>query len=241
MLLRPFVIIAAVIISLVPYMVYAAAEGNIHVYVSILFVDSDGDGLSDEMEKEAYKTDPLDDDSDNDGYSDGAEVRYEGNPLNHDSIPAKGELHVTSTPAGAEVFLDGNLGYLGRFTGSTAAGRDLIIPVMSVGRHVLRLSHPGYEDSYDVVNVFPPKRLDDIAVAGPVLRPLSIPDYLKAGKLMTGLSPINVGDAAVPAIVDWDDDGKKDIIAGNSSGDLFFYKNYGTDTSPVFTEGIAVI
>jgi hypothetical protein len=37
-------------------------------------VDTDGDGLTDREETRTYKTDPLDDDSDDDTYKDGAEV-----------------------------------------------------------------------------------------------------------------------------------------------------------------------
>lgn len=45
----------------------------------IIDIDSDGDGLSDEEEKE-FGTDPNDPDSDNDGYLDGQEVEDGYNP-----------------------------------------------------------------------------------------------------------------------------------------------------------------
>jgi len=37
-----------------------------------------------------------------------------------------------------------------------------------------------------------------------------------------------------PAIVDADGDGKKDIITGNTDGQIFFYENIGTDALPMF-------
>ena len=37
-----------------------------------------------------------------------------------------------------------------------------------------------------------------------------------------------------PAIVDADGDGKKDILTGNTDGQIFFYKNIGTDALPMF-------
>lgn len=49
-------------------------------------VDTDGDGLSDRDEVNVYKTDPLNPDSDSDGYLDGAEISSGYNPL------GKGEL-----------------------------------------------------------------------------------------------------------------------------------------------------
>ena len=38
-----------------------------------------------------------------------------------------------------------------------------------------------------------------------------------------------------PFVYDWDSDGKKDLICGQfSSGYVNFFKNYGTNNSPVF-------
>lgn len=43
------------------------------------------------------------------------------------------------------------------------------------------------------------------------------------------------GSLAVPTVADWDNDGKLDIIAGNSQGFLYFFKNLGTNADPEFT------
>ena len=43
------------------------------------------------------------------------------------------------------------------------------------------------------------------------------------------------GSLAVPTVADWDNDGKLDIIAGNSQGFLYFFKNMGTNADPKFT------
>ncbi|MFH1419279.1 MAG: VCBS repeat-containing protein [Planctomycetota bacterium] len=37
-----------------------------------------------------------------------------------------------------------------------------------------------------------------------------------------------------PVILDLDDDGKKDLLAGNTNGQLVFYSNTGTDAAPTF-------
>ena len=42
--------------------------------------DSDEDGLNDQQEIEVYETDPLDSDTDDDGYLDGHEVKHGYNP-----------------------------------------------------------------------------------------------------------------------------------------------------------------
>jgi len=44
-----------------------------------------------------------------------------------------------------------------------------------------------------------------------------------------------------PVIVDMDGDGKKDILAGDTSGALLFYPNVGTDQSPAFAGYMPVL
>ena len=46
-------------------------------------LDSDGDGLADSLEETQYGTDPLDEDTDKDGMSDGWEVEHGLNPLDN--------------------------------------------------------------------------------------------------------------------------------------------------------------
>jgi hypothetical protein len=43
-----------------------------------------------------------------------------------------------------------------------------------------------------------------------------------------------------PHIMDFDDDGNKDLLAGNTEGQLLFYSNVGSDESPVFSGYAAV-
>lgn len=46
---------------------------------------------------------------------------------------------------------------------------------------------------------------------------------------------IDVGYYAAPCVVDWDGDGLKDLILGQfSGGNIRFYKNTGTNASPLF-------
>ncbi|MDI7258432.1 MAG: PKD domain-containing protein [Thermodesulfobacteriota bacterium] len=234
---KRFAILGFLIFLLLSARVYAEPEQKIKVQVSILFVNSDGDGISDEMEKDVHHTKPDNPDSDSDGYSDGTEVLYGGDPLESSVIPTKGDLHVTSNPTNATIFLEGNWGYLGRFGGFS----DVVISKLDVGRHLLRLSHPGYEDSYDAVQVSPPKNLRDVSKAHVELKPLTRPDYGEGGRLTSGGLPIDVGDSAIPVVCDWDNDGKKDLLVGNSTGALILYRNTGSDASPDFTESIPLI
>lgn len=50
----------------------------------------------------------------------------------------------------------------------------------------------------------------------------------------SGGTTIDIGDSAHPVIVDWDWDGKKDMVVGNLSGNAYFFPNIGTDANPVF-------
>lgn len=55
-------------IFITPQLVFAAAA------------DTDKDGLSDQLERDVYKTDPVNPDTDGDGYSDGDEVAHDYDP-----------------------------------------------------------------------------------------------------------------------------------------------------------------
>ncbi|MBM4331839.1 MAG: hypothetical protein FJ117_11560 [Deltaproteobacteria bacterium] len=49
---------------------------------------------------------------------------------------------------------------------------------------------------------------------------------------------LDVGGRASPCVVDWNEDGKKDLIMGNSSGEIFLYLNEGSNEQPVFGKPI---
>ena len=44
------------------------------------------------------------------------------------------------------------------------------------------------------------------------------------------------GKRASPFVLDLDHDGRKDILAGNTDGQLLFYRNVGTDAQPIFSD-----
>jgi hypothetical protein len=51
---------------------------------------------------------------------------------------------------------------------------------------------------------------------------------------------IDVGSRATPVVVDWNQDGRKDLVVGQLGGKLFVYLNEGTDTEPDFLTYFAV-
>ena len=52
------------------------------------------------------------------------------------------------------------------------------------------------------------------------------------------LTIANIGDWSAPRFVDLDNDGDQDIVAGNGDGLLFYFKNEGSATQPLWSEQI---
>jgi len=66
------------------------------------------------------------------------------------------------------------------------------------------------------------------------------PLFAPAIKLIAG-SPsltLDVGEYATPVVLDWNNDGKKDLIVGNKEGFVSLYLNTGTDGTPTFSSPI---
>ncbi len=64
----------------------------------------------------------------------------------------------------------------------------------------------------------------------------AVPDFENEYMLQCSGTTIDVGYYAAPCIVDWDGDGLQDLILGQfTSGYIRFYKNVGSNDSPLFT------
>lgn len=61
-------------------------------------------------------------------------------------------------------------------------------------------------------------------------------EFTEAGVLYCNGVKINIGSYAAPLAVDWDGDGKKDLICGQFDyGMIRFYPNVGTNDNPLFS------
>jgi hypothetical protein len=50
-----------------------------------------------------------------------------------------------------------------------------------------------------------------------------------------GVSPLVVQGTSVPRVVDWNNDGRKDLVIGQfTNGNIRLYLNQGTNAAPVF-------
>jgi len=55
-----------------------------------------------------------------------------------------------------------------------------------------------------------------------------------------GGKDVDVGSRASPCVADWNEDGKKDLVMGNGSGEIFVYLNEGTNQQPAFGKPLKV-
>ena len=61
------------------------------------------------------------------------------------------------------------------------------------------------------------------------------PEFASVAYVQAGGGNLNVAAGrASPVAVDWNRDGKKDLIVGETEGTLHYYENIGTDAEPVF-------
>jgi hypothetical protein len=62
----------------------------------------------------------------------------------------------------------------------------------------------------------------------------SNPAYTSSARIYDGSTQIDVGTRSAPVVFDWDDDGRKDLLVGTGYGNIRFYANVGTNSSPSF-------
>ncbi|MCI0515496.1 VCBS repeat-containing protein, partial [candidate division KSB1 bacterium] len=60
------------------------------------------------------------------------------------------------------------------------------------------------------------------------------PVLTKTGFLQASGRDLTVGTRATPVVVDWNNDGRKDLLSGSASGYVYLFLNTGTNAAPVF-------
>ena len=68
----------------------------------------------------------------------------------------------------------------------------------------------------------------------------SVPGLMDGVLIESNGNPISVSDMSSATTVDWNNDGKKDLIVGSGDGKIRYYLNTNTDSDPVFSGGVAV-
>ncbi|MBI4746171.1 MAG: VCBS repeat-containing protein, partial [Deltaproteobacteria bacterium] len=144
-----------------------------------------------------------------------------------------GTLKINSQPDGAKAYIDGNYAYSGTYYGTTG----IYISQIRAGKHTLRLTYPGYIDHYQLIDIMPGAEIQVMAD----LKPFVSVSYGNGVKVTSQGLPIDAGTYSVPVVVDLNMDGKKDLIVGNSVGQVLYYENTGADNSPLFNADPVVI
>ena len=63
------------------------------------------------------------------------------------------------------------------------------------------------------------------------------PDLEGGVYIYDGTDPIDLVGHTAPAVTDWNEDGRKDLVVGNINGNIWLFLNQGTDLNPVFNGG----
>ncbi len=140
-------------------------------------------------------------------------------------------LTVRTLP-GTRIFLGGNYAYLGVLQGTVPQTGEFQISGLTPGRHVLRTSMAGFMDAYRIVTRLPGSNvlILDLVLFDPLVTLNPTFTVLEAGAPILGS-----GGASVPFVVDWDNDGNKDLLLAGGDGSIALYQNVGTDAAPQFS------
>ncbi len=189
-----------------------------------------------------------------------------------------------------KVYIDGNYGYSGRLLGKAPLEIQNIAP----GSHFVTFVKAGYEPYHTIVNVTDPlsetgglttvaalmvkaSRIKPAASGTELLKTSGnstpfVVDYNNDGlkDVIAGdvdgnvylylseeqlqedgskkvvlvakgaIQNINVGSLSVPFVVDYDNDGKKDLLVGSGDGHIYLYLNTRDDAAPEFTSIVTI-
>lgn len=70
----------------------------------------------------------------------------------------------------------------------------------------------------------------------------AIPELEGGVYLQSGSGPLTVNYYTTPSVIDWNSDGRKDLLVGQfTSGYCWLFLNQGTDAKPVFGAGQKIL
>ena len=69
-----------------------------------------------------------------------------------------------------------------------------------------------------------------------------IPELEEGVYIQGANGPLTVNYFTTPSVIDWNNDGKKDLLVGQfTSGNIWLFLNQGTDARPAFGAGSKVV
>lgn len=134
-------------------------------------------------------------------------------------------LTVTANMPQAKVYLGGNPGYSGQLLGTAPVEvRDL-----AAGTYPVVVECPGFETFFAVATV---AEQGSAAVSAQLAPARTSASALVAAPLQAGSKLAAVAGGAFPALVDFDDDGSLDLLAGDGAGTLRLFAGSGAGFGP---------
>lgn len=67
------------------------------------------------------------------------------------------------------------------------------------------------------------------------------PYFATSARVQDGAGNLDPGGTTCPCVVDWNRDGKKDLLVGETYGNIYYYENYGTDSAPIFNGWVKLL
>jgi len=137
-------------------------------------------------------------------------------------------VNIVSLPSGAKIYWNGNYAYLGIYSGNTPQSFNQAVE----GKQILRLTYPGFNDYYGIID-FSDLTQDTYTI---VLTPFSGINLREGAPITYNQDNISIDSCSYPFVVDYDLDGKKDLILGTREGKIALFNNTGKESAPSFSD-----
>ncbi|MBW1823897.1 MAG: VCBS repeat-containing protein [Deltaproteobacteria bacterium] len=137
-------------------------------------------------------------------------------------------VNIVSLPSDAKIYWNGNYAYLGIYSGTTPQSFNQAIE----GKQILRLTYPGFNDYYGIID-FSDLTQDTYTLA---LTPFSGIDLNQGTPIKQNQEEINIDSCSHPFVVDYNLDGKKDLLLGTKEGKIALFNNTGKDSAPILSD-----
>ena len=134
-------------------------------------------------------------------------------------------LTILSLPLGAQLYWNGNYAYPGIPSGTTPQSYTRALN----GPHILRLCYPGFNDYYGMID-FSDLSQDTYTIT---LSPFSPIHFSQLTTLEIEKSGLD--SHLHPLVVDYNLDGRKDLLIGTGEGRIALLANTGTESAPFFS------
>ena len=135
-------------------------------------------------------------------------------------------ITIVSLPPDAKLYWNGNYAYRGIYSGTTPRSYNQA----AGGKQLLRLTHPSFNDYYGIID-FSDLSKDIYTIS---LTPFSVINLKQIIPIMSQGEEIEVGAHFHPFVVDYNLDGRQDLLLGTQEGKIALFINNGADSTPTF-------